>query len=128
MGVGTPEDLVELVSLGADMFDCVMPTRNARNGQLFTSNGTINISNAQFRTKTEPADPDCECYTCRNYSLAYLRHLYMTRELLAYHLNTIHNIHYYLNLIKEIRQAITNDTFQEFKNKFYEKQNNSPKK
>jgi queuine tRNA-ribosyltransferase len=122
MGVGTPEDLVELVSLGADMFDCVMPTRNARNGQLFTSKGTINISNAQFRAKTEPPDSDCNCYTCRNYSLAYLRHLYMTRELLAYHLNTIHNIHYYLNLVKEMRQAIIQDMFQEFKSTFYEKQ------
>ena len=123
MGVGTPEDLVEMVSLGADMFDCVMPTRNARNGQLFTSRGNINISNAQFRTETEPADPECDCYTCRNYSLAYLRHLYITRELLAYHLNTLHNIHYYLNLVGEMREAIAKDRFQEFKRIFYHKRN-----
>jgi len=123
MGVGTPEDLVEMVSLGADMFDCVMPTRNARNGQLFTSRGTVNISNAKFRTETKPADPDCECYTCRNYSLAYLRHLYMNRELLAYHLNTIHNIHYYIHLVQEMRQAITQNKFPEFKTDFYNKRN-----
>ncbi len=128
MGVGAPEDLVEMISLGADMFDCVMPTRNARNGQLFTSRGTINISNAKFRTETGPADPDCECYTCRNYSLAYLRHLYMNRELLAYHLNTIHNIHYYIHLVREMRQAITQDKFQEFKNIFYKKRNRQPQK
>lgn len=121
MGVGTPEDLVELVSLGADMFDCVMPTRNARNGQLFTSHGAVNISNARYRTETGPADPNCGCYTCRNYSSAYLRHLYMTRELLAYRLNTIHNIHYYLSLAAEMRQAIQNDTFHEFRKDFYRK-------
>ncbi len=121
MGVGTPEDLVELVSLGADMFDCVMPTRNARNGQLFTSQGAVNISNARYRTETGPADPNCGCYTCRNYSSAYLRHLYMTRELLAYRLNTIHNIHYYLSLAEEMRQAIQHDTFHEFKKDFYRK-------
>jgi len=121
MGVGTPEDLVELVSLGADMFDCVMPTRNARNGQLFTSHGSVNICNARYRTETGPADPNCGCYTCRNYSSAYLRHLYMTRELLAYRLNTIHNIHYYLSLMEEIRRAIKNDTFHKFIKDFYHK-------
>ncbi|MBW1899851.1 MAG: tRNA guanosine(34) transglycosylase Tgt [Deltaproteobacteria bacterium] len=124
MGVGTPEDLVELVSLGADMFDCVMPTRNARNGQLFTSHGSINICNARYRAETGPADPNCGCYTCRNYSSAYLRHLYMTRELLAYRLNTIHNIHYYLTLMKDIRSAVKNDTFHEFKKDFYQKRQN----
>ncbi len=83
MGVGTPENLVELVSRGADMFDCVMPTRNARNGQLFTTKGTLNISNARFRADTAPIDAACACYTCRHYSRAYLRHLYLSREILA---------------------------------------------
>ncbi len=119
MGVGTPEDMVELVSLGADMFDCVMPTRNARNGQLFTSFGTINISNARHRYDTRPADAECGCYTCRNYSRAYLRHLYLARELLAYRLNTIHNLYYYLHLMETMRDAIANEAFQHFKMDFY---------
>ena len=122
MGVGTPTDLVELVGMGADMFDCVMPTRNARNGQLFTSTGTINISNARFREDEGPADPSCDCYTCRNYSRAYLRHLYITREILAYRLNSIHNVHYYVNLVKTMRQAIVAGTFDDFKKEFYSKQ------
>ncbi len=121
MGVGTPEDLVELVALGADMFDCVMPTRNARNGQLFTQRGNINISNARFREDKLPPDPNCQCYTCRHYSLAYLRHLYMAREILAYRLNTIHNIHYYVNLAKEMRAAIVENRFDLFKKAFYAK-------
>jgi len=121
MGVGTPEDLVELVDLGADMFDCVMPTRNARNGQLFTGRGTINICNARFREDEQPPDPDCGCYTCRHYSLAYLRHLYTSREILAYRLNTIHNIHYYVNLVKAMREAILAGTFEAFKKAFYGK-------
>lgn len=121
MGVGTPEDLVELVSLGADMFDCVMPTRNARNGQMFTEQGTINISNARFREDEGPVDPSCDCYTCRNYSLAYLRHLYTAREILAYRLNTIHNIHYYLNLVGTMREAILSGRFDRFKKAFYSK-------
>ncbi len=120
MGVGTPENLVELVSRGADMFDCVMPTRNARNGQLFTPKGTLNISNARFRTDTAPIDAECTCYTCRHYSRAYLRHLYMSREILAYRLNTIHNIHYYTNLMGEMRNAIMKDAFDGFRNGFYE--------
>ncbi|WP_372679565.1 tRNA guanosine(34) transglycosylase Tgt, partial [Desulfosarcina sp.] len=121
MGVGTPEDLVELVGLGADMFDCVMPTRNARNGQLFTERGTLNICNARFREDEGPVDPGCDCYTCRHYSLAYLRHLYTAREILAYRLNTIHNLHYYLNLAKAMRAAILAGTFDQFKNAFYSK-------
>ena len=121
MGVGTPEDLVELVALGADMFDCVMPTRNARNGQLFTQRGTLNICNARYRQDEQPPDPSCSCYTCRHYSLAYLRHLYTAREILAYRLNTIHNIHYYVNLVKEMRTAILDDTFDRFKKAFYSK-------
>ena len=123
MGVGTPEDLVELVTYGADMFDCVMPTRNARNGQLFTASGAINICNARFAEDVDPIDPECSCYTCRHYSLAYLRHLYMSRELLAYRLNTIHNVHYYLHLMEEMRTAIRNDNFSEFKKGFYQKRN-----
>lgn len=119
MGVGTPEDLVELAALGADMFDCVMPTRNARNGQLFTSAGNININNATFKTDTGPADPKCACYTCRNYSRAYLHHLYRSRELLSYRLNTIHNLHYYLHLMQDMRNAILKDAFDEFKTVFY---------
>lgn len=119
MGVGTPEDLVELVNLGADMFDCVMPTRNARNGQLFTPRGNLNICNARFREDTDPIDPSCGCYTCRHYSLAYLRHLYMTRELLAYRLNTIHNVHYYLNLARAMRRAILAGEFESFRRNFH---------
>jgi queuine tRNA-ribosyltransferase len=124
MGVGTPEDLVELVSMGADMFDCVMPTRNARNGKLFTSFGAVNINNAQFKTDTDVLDPECTCYTCRHYSRAYLHHLYRSRELLSYRLNTIHNLHYYLNLMRNMRTAIMNDTFSLFKSSFYEKRHN----
>ncbi len=119
MGVGTPEDLVELVALGADMFDCVMPTRNARNGQLFTENGTLNICNARYKDDTHPVDDACTCYTCRNYSAAYLRHLYMTRELLAYRLNTIHNVHFYLHLMAQIRTAIHEKKFEKFRQNFY---------
>lgn len=121
MGVGTPEDIVEMVSFGADMFDCVMPTRNARNGQLFTEEGTINIANARFRHDETPIDCACSCYTCRNYSRAYLRHLYKSRELFSYRLNTIHNVAYYLKLTKDIREAIVSDTFSEFKKTFYDK-------
>jgi queuine tRNA-ribosyltransferase len=118
MGVGTPEDLVELVALGADMFDCVMPTRNARNGQLFTRFGTLNISNARHRLDTNPVETDCACYTCRHYSRAYLRHLYMNKELLAYRLNTIHNIHFYTHLMAQMRAAIASGEFSAYKNRF----------
>ena len=116
MGVGTPEDLVELVAMGADMFDCVLPTRNARNGQLFTSRGVLNISNARFKTDPKPPDESCDCYTCLNFSRAYLRHLYMARELLAYRLNTIHNIHYFVQLAGDMRSAIIDRRFSEFRN------------
>ncbi len=119
MGVGTPEDLVHLVAMGADMFDCVMPTRNARNGQLFTSAGTINIANACFQKDTAPVDTGCACYTCQHYSRAYLRHLYKTRELLSYRLNTIHNLHYYLTLMATMRQAIIADQFDAFERQFF---------
>lgn len=119
MGVGTPEDIVTLVGLGADMFDCVLPTRNARNGQMFTTTGTINISNSRFKDDIDPIDSGCTCYTCRNYSRAYLRHLYLSKELLAYRLNTIHNVHYYMNLMKQMRTAICKGKFDEFKKEFF---------
>ncbi|MDX1776500.1 MAG: tRNA guanosine(34) transglycosylase Tgt [Desulfobulbales bacterium] len=119
MGVGTPEDLVESVYRGIDMFDCVMPTRNARNGMLFTSRGRIVIKNSQYNNDPRPPDESCACYTCRNYSRAYLRHLYMSREILAYQLNTIHNLYYYVGLMRSMRKAIVNDTFLQFRNNFY---------
>jgi len=119
MGVGTPEDLVNLTALGADMFDCVMPTRNARNGQLFTAGGTLNIANARHREDPSPIDPACTCYTCRNYSRAYLRHLYKTRELLSYRLNTLHNLHYYLSLMADMRAAIMTGGFDVFQRDFF---------
>ncbi|MCW7754617.1 tRNA guanosine(34) transglycosylase Tgt [Desulfobotulus sp. H1] len=118
MGVGTPENLVELVSLGADMFDCVMPSRNARNGKLFTRYGDINIANSRFRMDEKPLDETCTCYTCRHYSRAYLRHLFKSRELLAYRLNTLHNIHYYLDLMRCMRAAILEDRFAAFRSHF----------
>jgi queuine tRNA-ribosyltransferase len=126
MGVGTPEDLVELVAMGADMFDCVMPTRNARNGQLFTATGTINIANAKYRDDIRPPDPACDCDTCRNYSRAYLRHLYTTRELLSYRLNSLHNIHYYTSLAASMRQAILAGEFDIFRKAFYTKRGQRP--
>jgi len=119
MGVGTPEDLVESVYRGVDMFDCVMPTRNARNGMLFTSRGRVVIKNSQYATDPAPPDESCDCYTCRNYSRAYLRHLYMSREILAYHLNTIHNLHYFVELMQEMRKAIADDSFLQFRKDFY---------
>jgi queuine tRNA-ribosyltransferase len=118
MGVGTPADLVEMIALGADMFDCVMPTRNARNGQLFTGQGTLNIGNARFRQDTGPIDPDCTCYACRHFSRAYVRHLYQAREILAHRLTTIHNLHFYLNLVNKARIAILNDDFERFRREF----------
>ncbi|MCF8035862.1 MAG: tRNA guanosine(34) transglycosylase Tgt [Desulfobacteraceae bacterium] len=119
MGVGRPGDLVEMVGFGADMFDCVMPTRNARNGQLFTAEGTVNINNARFRADTESIEPECTCYTCCSYSRAYLHHLYRNRELLAYRLNTIHNLHYYTRLMAQMREAIQENRFSAFRREFY---------
>jgi len=121
MGVGTPADLVEGVWRGVDMFDCVMPTRNARNGTLFTSRGKVVIKNARYRDDQNPLDEECGCYTCRNYSRGYLRHLFQSREILSYHLNTIHNLHYYLNLMATVRSAIEKDTFAQFRKDFYSK-------
>ncbi len=118
MGVGTPEDILFAVENGIDMFDCVMPTRNARNGTLFTSTGKISIKKSEFKDKDEPLDEKCSCYTCKNYSKAYLRHLYVSRELSAYRLNTIHNLYFYSNLIKEAKKHIINGDFQEFRKNF----------
>ncbi|MBU0673042.1 MAG: tRNA guanosine(34) transglycosylase Tgt [Proteobacteria bacterium] len=119
MGVGTPEDLIEAVWRGVDMFDCVMPTRNARNGMLFTSSGRLVIKNARYRDDPRPVDELCDCYVCRNYSRAYLRHLFVAREILASHLNTIHNLHYYVNLLGGMRRAIEEDRLAEFRRNFY---------
>lgn len=119
MGVGRPEDLVEGVMRGVDMFDCVMPTRNARNGHLFVHQGVIKIRNSRFKTDTKPLDPYCDCYTCQNYSRAYLHHLDKTGEMLGPRLNTIHNLHYYQTLMSGLRQAIENNTLTQFRQEFY---------
>lgn len=123
MGVGTPEDLVEGVYRGVDMFDCVMPTRNARNGMLFTSSGRLVIKNSCYREDERPVDEQCSCYTCRNYSRAYLRHLFQSREILAYQLNSIHNLHYYCSLMAEMRKAVIEDCFLDFRKNFYKQRN-----
>lgn len=121
MGVGTPEDLIENIERGVDMFDCVMPTRNARNGTLFTSFGRLNIRGAKFKEDAEAIDPECDCYTCQNFSRAYLNHLYRAGEMTYFRLGSMHNIHYYLNLMKQARTAILDDNWIEFKKEFYEK-------
>jgi queuine tRNA-ribosyltransferase len=119
MGVGTPEDLVENVERGVDMFDCVMPTRNARNGTLFTSFGKVNIKSARYVLDDNPIDKECDCYTCRNYSRGYMNHLFRARELTYFRLASLHNLHYYLNLMKQMREAIMQNRFKEFKREFY---------
>ncbi len=119
MGVGTPENLLEGVSRGVDMFDCVMPTRNARNGVLFTSFGKVSIKQARYADDPGPVDPDCDCYVCRNYSRAYLRHLYQSNEILASVLNTRHNLHYYLGLMAGVRKALEQGRFSQYKDAFY---------
>ncbi|OQX59535.1 MAG: tRNA guanosine(34) transglycosylase Tgt [Helicobacteraceae bacterium 4484_230] len=121
MGVGTPEDLIENIDRGIDMFDCVMPTRNARNATLFTSFGKINIKGAKFKLDEKPVDPECSCHTCKRYSRAYLNHLYRSKELSYFRLASIHNLHYYLNLMREARAAILENRFADFKRKFYAK-------
>ncbi len=118
MGVGTPEDLVAAVSRGIDMFDCVMPTRNARNGWLFTRHGDIKLKNARYKMDTGPLDPDCSCYTCRNFSRAYLHHLHRLGEILGARLNTIHNLHYYQELMSDMRTAIEAGMFEQFTEEF----------
>jgi queuine tRNA-ribosyltransferase len=115
MGVGTPEDLLEGVAAGIDMFDCVMPTRNARNGTIFTSEGKISIKNARFAEDQRPLDPNCSCPTCRAVSRAYLRHLYVNGEIAASVYNTIHNVSFYLDLMRGIRQAIASNSFRSFR-------------
>ena len=121
MGVGTPEDLIENIERGIDMFDCVMPTRNARNGTLFTSFGKLNIKGAKYKEDAAPIDLECECLTCKTYSRAYINHLFRAREISYFRLATIHNLHYYLNLMKEVREAILQDRFSEYKKAFYAK-------
>ena len=117
MGVGKPEDILEGIDSGVDMFDCVMPTRNARNGQLFTWNGKLNIKRKDFEYDKGPIDENCDCYTCRNFSRAYIRHLFHAKEILLYRLTSIHNLHFYLDLTKKSREAIENGTFKEWKTK-----------
>src|SRR5437870_7205942 len=121
MGVGTPEDIVEAVGNGIDMFDCVLPTRNARNGWLFTRHGDIKIRNARHRADPDPLDATCSCYTCRNFSRAYLHHLQRANEILGARLNTIHNLHYYLGLMSDLRQAIRQDALPAFVASFHER-------
>jgi len=118
MGVGTPEDLLAAVALGVDMFDCVMPTRNARNGQLFTRRGKLNIKNSSFRGDPRPIDDGCGCAVCGRYSRAYVRHLYMSGEILGSILSTLHNVSFYLDMMCLMRQAITLGTFIEFRDSF----------
>ena len=118
MGVGTPEDLVEGVANGVDMFDCVMPTRNARNGWLFTRFGDVKIKNARYKDDQAPLDESCDCYCCKNFSRAYLHHLHRSNEILGARLNTIHNLHFYLKIMQEMRDAIDADRFNEFRIQF----------
>lgn len=119
MGVGTPEDIIESVRRGIDMFDCVMPTRNARTGFLYTSTGIVKIRNAKYKDDLRPVDEKCSCYTCRHYSRSYLRHLDKCKEILSSRLNTIHNLHYYQQLMKDIRTAIEEDRFEPYVKEFY---------
>lgn len=119
MGVGTPENLIEGIARGCDMFDCVMPTRNARNGVLFTRFGKLSIKQARYREDGGPIDPQCQCYVCRNYSRAYLRHLYLSGEILASVLNTHHNLYYYQQLMAGARQALEVGRFSEYRAEFY---------
>jgi queuine tRNA-ribosyltransferase len=120
MGVGTPPDLVESVARGIDLFDCVLPTRNARNGQLLTRRGPIVIKNARYATDSQPPDPACGCPTCKRHSRAYLRHLFVAGEISASILNTLHNLYFYLDTMRAIRKAIEFGTFETFKNEFLE--------
>ena len=126
MGTGTPEDLVESVARGIDLFDCVLPTRNARNGQLFTSEGRLNIKNARFAEDDRPPDPDCTCYTCRTCSRAYLRHLFTAGEINASTLNTLHNLHFYLDTMQRIRNAIAFGRFDSFRLAFLQRLSRRP--
>lgn len=120
MGVGEPEDLLEAIDAGVDLFDCVLPTRNARNGCLFTSQGKVSIKQSRYTEDPNPLDPHCACYVCQNYSNAYLRHLFMTKELLSMSLNTYHNLFFYLSLVQQARIHILSGTFASFKKSFLE--------
>jgi queuine tRNA-ribosyltransferase len=120
MGTGTPADLVESVARGIDLFDCVLPTRNARNGQLFTTEGRINIKNRRYAEDQQPVDPACLCYTCRTFSRAYLRHLFLAGEIGASALNTLHNLNFYLDTMRRIRDAIVFGRFESFRRAFHQ--------
>jgi len=124
MGVGRPENILESIERGIDIFDCVMPTRNARHAVLFTGNGVLTLTNAQFKDDFSKIDECCECFTCRNFSRAYLRHLFNAGELLALELASIHNLHFYISLLKEARNRIINGSFKEWKNKTVNLTNN----
>ena len=117
MGVGTPQEIVEAVDQGVDLFDCVLPTRNARNGYLFTSHGPVVIKHSRYKEDPDPVDPECECYVCRNFSRAYLRHLFLAGEMNGAILNSYHNLYYYLKLMEKIRESIARDSFPEWKEK-----------
>jgi queuine tRNA-ribosyltransferase len=119
MGVGKPEDLLEGVRSGIDLFDCVMPTRHARTGWLFTRHGHIVIKQAKYEKDPRPIDEACDCYTCGRFSRAYLRHLFMAHEILGLRLNTLHNLNFYLQLMKKIREAISEGVFDDFTQQFY---------
>lgn len=118
MGVGTPGNILEGVSRGVDLFDCVMPSRNARHGHLFTKKGIININNAKYERDDKPIDEECNCPTCQKHSRAYIRHLFKSNEILGMRLAVIHNLHFYNNLMQEIRDNLDNGTFEDYKNEF----------
>ena len=120
MGTGMPDDLIECVARGIDMFDCVLPTRNARNGQLLTSRGPLVIKNARYAEDLSPPDPDCGCYTCRHFSRAYLRHLFVVGEMTAATLNSLHNLHFYLDTMRRIREAIVFGSFEKLRREFHQ--------
>jgi queuine tRNA-ribosyltransferase len=124
MGVGLPADIIEAVELGADMFDCVVPTRYGRNGTAFTSEGKLTVRNSPYIEDFKPLDPECRCYTCRNFSRAYLRHLFNSAEILGLRLVSLHNVYFYLELMRNIQKAIRQDKFSEFKREFLSKYNN----
>jgi len=121
MGVGKPEDLVEAIGLGVDMFDCVMPTRNGRKGTVFTRDGTVVVKNATYKEEFEPIDPECECYACRNFTRAYIRHLFKAEEILGMRLASLHNLYFYLELMRQAREAIVADRYPDWKKEFLDR-------
>ena len=125
MGVGTPPDVLEAISFGIDMLDCVVPTRNGRNGQAFTSRGEVQLKNAPFKEDFSPIDLECDCFTCKNYTRGYIRHLFNVDEILGLRLVSLHNIYFYVKLIQTCREAIKEDRFAGFKKEFLEGYNNS---